>query len=58
MNIIPIIVISIKNSYTLDYSELEDFYNRNITNFRDNDDKFKRFLILIQFIKKIIKGSK
>ncbi len=58
MNIIPIIVISIKNSYTLDYSELEDFCNRNITNFRNNDDKFKRFLILIQFIKKIIKGSK
>lgn len=58
MNIIPLIVLSIKNSYTLDYSELEDFYNRNITNFRDNDDKFKRFLILIKFIKKIIKGSK
>lgn len=58
MSIIPIIIISLKNSYTVDYSKLEDFYNLNKSHFSSNDEKIERFLILINFIKKLIKGIK
>jgi hypothetical protein len=58
MRIIPLIVLSVKNAYAIDYSELEDFYNLNKGNFSPKDEKMHRFLVLIQFIKKIVKGYK
>jgi len=54
MEIIPIIVLSWENGYAIDYTLLEDFYNQNISRFSENDDKFHRFSLLIQFIKKIM----
>ena len=54
MEIMPIIILSWENGYTIDYTLLEDFYNQNSSRFSENDDKFHRFSLLIQFIKKIM----
>ena len=58
MKIVPIIILSWKNKYTIDYTMLEDFYNQNKNHFASDDEKFERFSILIQFIKKIILEGK
>lgn len=58
IDILPIIILSCKNGYKIDYSLLKIFYDNNITNFSINDDKFRRFFNLIEFIKKINEGIK
>lgn len=58
MCILPIIIISLRNSFTLDYSKLEDFYNLNNPLFSSNSEKMERFLFLINYIKKLTKGVK
>jgi hypothetical protein len=53
MEILPIVVLSVKNGYHIDYTELETFITSNVGNFTARDDKFKRFGMLLQYIKKI-----
>lgn len=57
IDIIPVIILSWKSRYEIDYTQLEEFYNLNIANFSPGDDKFHRFFLLIQFIKKIMLRS-
>lgn len=58
IEILPIIFLSIKNGYTIDYTDLEVFYYSNKSLFSLNSDKIERFLILINFVKKLTKGVK
>lgn len=53
MDIIPIIHLSCYNHYSVDYSQLESFCSLYRVHFGARDDKFQRFLHLLQFIKKI-----
>lgn len=57
IEILPIIFLSIKNGYIIDYSDLEVFYQSNKSLFSLNSEKIERFLVLIKFIKKLQKVS-
>jgi hypothetical protein len=57
MEILPIVFLSMKNEYKIDYSFLESFYTTHRTLFSAGSSKMKRFDILIRFIKKIVLGA-
>lgn len=56
IEILPIIFLSIKNEYKLDYTLLENFYATNNPHFSSGSRKIERFDFLIKFIKKFISG--
>jgi len=56
MEILPIVFLSIKNGYKIDYTLLENFYIMNQPFFSPRSSKIERFSFLIQFIEKIILG--
>jgi len=53
MGVIPIFLLACQENYKIDYSELKDFYNSQLGNFRINNDKMERFAILLKFIEKL-----
>lgn len=57
IEVLPMIFLSIKNGYSIDYLELEVFYNSNKSLFSLTSEKIERFLVLIKFIKKLQKVS-
>lgn len=58
VEILSVVMLSWKSGYIIDYSQLENFYNTERSNFGADDCKIKRFLVLINFIKKLVKGIK
>jgi len=53
MEIFPIVVLAAQSGYYIDYTELELFCTSNVSEFGSRDDKFRRFGIFLQYIKKI-----
>lgn len=53
MEILPVFLMACKEGYNVDYSELEDFYDSNIGHFTSRNEKFPRFLKLLNYIKKL-----
>lgn len=53
MGILPIFLLACEDGYDIDFSELEKFYNANINNFKKNNEKFHRFKLLLDYMKKL-----
>lgn len=51
--ILPYILLAHKNGYTIDYAELENFYNTYTPLFSRRGTKLPRFLTLLRFIEKL-----
>ena len=58
METLPVVFLSMKNGYKIDYSRLESFYTVHQDLFSAGSSKLKRFDILIQFVKKIVRGAR
>ncbi len=53
MEIIPLVSLACKNGYKIEFIMLEQFYNDNVAHFSNDDEKFRRFNYLVQYIKKL-----
>lgn len=53
IQILPIFMMASKSGYSIDYSELENFYNSHLVRFNPSSAKLERFSVLLKFIRKL-----
>lgn len=53
IQILPVFLMACKEGYSIDYSELENFYSSNLNGFSDRSTKLPRFLVLLKFMEKV-----
>lgn len=56
--VIPIVLIAVENDFEVDMQEIEEFYQMSKVKFQSNDIKMKRFLTMINYLRKILLKEK